>query len=374
MRGISIEQEKTIESYHIRVGIIGNPVTVFSSAKFLVKFLKILDHFCNNMVLINDGYTQNIGKIRVINLGPIPLKKVRPISFVITQLVVAFHVMRIRKSIDTLFVLPTFMLFPIAVAKVIGKKTLVFVANDSSAVESGLYSRILMLMKPFIFKLVDRIIVESDSVACSWRLNKYREKVCIGALYVDIDTYNVKKPLSHRKNIVGYIGNLSEGKGVQKLASAIPKILEKNPALKFIIGGRGPIEDKIKLLAERYPSNVQYLGRIPEVNLPAVLNELKMLILPSFTEGLPNIVLEAMACETPVLSTSVGAIPDILENGKTGLLLKDNSPEAIATSILNAIDSPDLVNIGTNAREMVIKHYSYLSALSRYEEIIKNQV
>ena len=100
------------------------------------------------------------------------------------------------------------------------------------------------------------------------------------------------------------------------------------------------------------------------------LNELKLLVLPSYTEGLPNIMLEAMACGTPVLATPVGAIPDVIKDGETGFIMENNSPERIAENVIRALNDSNLDIIVKNARELVEKDFTYEAAVERYRKIL----
>jgi len=100
------------------------------------------------------------------------------------------------------------------------------------------------------------------------------------------------------------------------------------------------------------------------------LNELKLVVLPSFTEGLPNIMLEAMACGTPVLATSVGAISDVIKDGETGFIMENNSPEHIARNVIRILEQPDLDKIVENARALVEQEFTYKAVVKRYKKIL----
>jgi glycosyltransferase involved in cell wall biosynthesis len=115
---------------------------------------------------------------------------------------------------------------------------------------------------------------------------------------------------------------------------------------------------------------VELNGWISRDRLADYLNKMKLLVLPSYTEGLPNIILEAMACGVPVLATSVGAIPDFIVDEKTGFLMKDNSPECIAHNVLRALTYPDLEQIAGNAKSLVEREFTCEKAEETYKKII----
>lgn len=116
---------------------------------------------------------------------------------------------------------------------------------------------------------------------------------------------------------------------------------------------------------------VKPAGWIPHDELPDYRNGLKLLVLPSYTEGLPNIMLEAMACGTPVLATSVGGIPDVIKDGETGFIMENNSPECIAENVMRVLNHPNLDKIVKNARKLVEKEFTYEAAVGRYRMILK---
>ena len=111
---------------------------------------------------------------------------------------------------------------------------------------------------------------------------------------------------------------------------------------------------------------------IPHDKLPDFLNELKLVVLPSYTEGLPNLMIEAMACGTLVLATPVGAIPDVINDGETGFIMENNSPECIAENAIRALEHPNLEEVVKNARELVEREFMYDAAVERYKKILEN--
>jgi len=153
---------------------------------------------------------------------------------------------------------------------------------------------------------------------------------------------------------------------------AIPEILNERDDLEFLIGGDGQLRDEIeKYINEKNLNDkVKLVGWIPHGNLPDHLNELKLLVLPSYTEGLPNIMLEAMACSTPVLATPVGGVPDVIKDGETGFIMENNSPEHIARNVIRALNHPNQEKIAENARALVEMEFTYEKAVEKYRKIL----
>jgi len=308
------------------------------------------------------------------------------LKIIIIQLKMCWILIKISKDTDiVIFYVGGANLFPpVLMAKLLGKKVITSAiglgslgyrkAYDKGLFSmSGAFSTILNILERANFSISDLILVESHSVIDFLGLEKYKHKiVASGARYIDTDFFQIKKELRERKNLVGYIGRLEEGKGVMNFVKAIPLILEKQDNFKFLLGGYGPLYDRIK---ERLRSNnlsrkVELIGWIPHDKVANYLNELKLLVLPSYSEGLPTVVLESMACGTPVLATPVGGIPDVIKDGETGFILEDNSPECIAEDVIRALNSPNLDEIVINACNIIEEKYTYEGAVERYREIL----
>ena len=143
--------------------------------------------------------------------------------------------------------------------------------------------------------------------------------------------------------------------------------------IEFLIVGDGNFNNEIKnfILTNNVNNRVKFIGWISHETIPDYLNELKLLIIPSYTEGLPNILLEAMACGTPVLATPVGAIPDIIRDGETGFILSENDPDNIVENIKNILNSHYLNSIVGNAKNFVEKNYTFSECVKNYEKVIQ---
>jgi teichuronic acid biosynthesis glycosyltransferase TuaC len=123
------------------------------------------------------------------------------------------------------------------------------------------------------------------------------------------------------------VGNLIELKGVDIAVEALARV----PDNTLLIAGAGPEEHKLRRLVERLGlvARVRFLGAVPQTELCSYYNAADALVLASSREGMPNVVLEAMACGTPVVATPVGGVPELITTPEGGELMRERSPEAL---------------------------------------------
>lgn len=303
-------------------------------------------------------------------------------NYIITQLKVIKAMLHNRTDVDTylFFIGGETQLLPIICAKVCGKKVTLLLAYSvlkTSLANQDKLTVCLKLLRGPCLSLADKIIVYAPSLIQDFQLEPYRHKISIARRhFLDFNIFTVTTSLSDRPPLIGYIGRLSGEKGVQHFAQALPAILSDRPDLRVLIGGDGPLKESIgaSLQDGGVTACVDLPGWISYDDLPGYLNQLRLLVLPSYTEGLPNIMLEAMACGTPVLATSVGAIPDVIIDRKTGFIMENNSPECIAENVIQALNSPDLERIAENGRRFVEEHFTFERVVDGWKEVLEEEI
>lgn len=359
----------------------------------LSNFVDVLDPLSNELFVITGNFSTEPNKrtniVRIKGDEKTKSMLIRTPKFIMTQIRISYNLIKIRKKVDIVifFLGARTYLLPMLLLKLLKKKTVLIAVGSIINVTKIQLVQKIFGMRKFIYlyiprilgklnyTLSDKIIVYSENLIDKLELNEYIKKISSsGARYVDTSLFDVKIDLQKRKILIGYIGRLSPEKGVANFAKAIPLILGERDSLEFLIGGDGPLFAEIsnELKNNGSYNKVKLTGWILHDKLPDYLNELKLLVLPSYTEGLPNIILEVMACGTPVLATPVGGVPDMIKDGVTGFILEDNSPECIAKNVVRALEHPDLDEIVKNARELVEKEYTYEDAVERYRKILEN--
>jgi glycosyltransferase involved in cell wall biosynthesis len=217
------------------------------------------------------------------------------------------------------------------------------------------------------------LIVYSPAVIDLIGLAKHSRKIVVAREhFLNFEQYRFKDDLERRDNVVGFIGRLSEEKGVLNFVQAMPAVLSARSDVTFCLVGEGKLEGDIEAFIDKHAlrSKVKLAGFIPHHKLPDYLTRLKLLVVPSYAEGLPNVVLEAMACGTPVLATPVGSVPDVIADKETGFLMRDNSPSSVAQSVVDTLACPDLRRIAVNARTLVEAEFRFEKIEETWKSLI----
>ncbi len=374
----------------INVALVSYPAPSNVPYGFLSDLSAILEPITDQVLIIN-GNTNRVSpsseKTTLIDIGVSMhlLRDVKPefysailwlIKRVTAQLKTSLELVKARNTVDTVLFYSTSSnhLLPLVTAKILKKRT-VQVVNDSKAVTP--IQKILQMQNHVIFRLLDGISPLSKAGIKVYGLDKYLHKLLPeGFRFIDTSHYNVKKQLVERKNVIGFISRLSKTKGIVEFVKAIPIIFQKNKDTEFLIGGSGDLEswvaEECTKIKKTLGITVTITGWIGD-DLPDYLNHLKLFVLPTHTEALGTVLLEAMACGTPVLAPATGGIPDIIKDRETGFLLPDTEPECIAKSVTQIIALPDaeLAKVVDNGIIMVNERYSYEAAVERYKGIIK---
>ena len=305
------------------------------------------------------------------------IKKI--VKYLQRELRLALLVKALNKNVDAwvFFFGGDKYILPMLTAKLLGKKIILLKGGSSikdALSINDLFYRATLFSLNVNFHLSTYIVLYSHSLISEWNLEKYRHKILIAHRhFLDFNTFVATTSLHDRPPLIGYIGRLSGEKGVQNFTQALPTILGDQKDLRVLIGGDGKLKESIEtsLQEEGVTARIDLPGWISHDDLPNYLNQLRLLVLPSYTEGLPNIMLEAMACGTPVLATPVGAIPDVIIDGKTGFIMENNSPECIAENVIRALSSPDLERIAEAGRWFVEGEFTFERVVERWKKVLE---
>ncbi|MDI6807244.1 MAG: glycosyltransferase family 4 protein, partial [Candidatus Aenigmarchaeota archaeon] len=146
--------------------------------------------------------------------------------------------------------------------------------------------------------------------------------------------------------------------------------------IKLIIVGKDKTYEKyLEYLIDKYKvrKKVELLGKIPFFKLPEFYSAADLFVLPSLSEGLPKVVLEALACGTPIVATAVSGIPEIIEHEKTGLLVPPTDYLALVNAIKYAIENENgMKKMAKRGRKFIIKNFSWKKAAHTSIEIYKS--
>ena len=147
------------------------------------------------------------------------------------------------------------------------------------------------------------------------------------------------------REIVLYVGHLEQHKGVRDLLQALPLIRKARPRVLAVFLGRGPLAREVREMAASPLSGARDIlasDAVPHNEVPLWMAAADVVCLPSWTEGMPNVIREAHACGRPVVATTVGGIPEAVASTELGILVPPRQPAALAAGLAEQLSRPPI--------------------------------
>jgi glycosyltransferase involved in cell wall biosynthesis len=231
----------------------------------------------------------------------------------------------------------------------------------------------------------DRVVVVSDAVAQILRNSGVaNEKVELIPNGVDLARFrNVKPSLRHElvladNPVIGFVGRLVAEKGGAALLKAGQRVLAKHPQARLVLVGEGPAREEWQALARELGIEAQVTFTGARNDMPEVYASFDVMVLPSEIEALPMCLLEAMASAKPVIATRVGAVPRLIMNATTGMLIEPGDVNALTKAMLRLLEDRGFaLRLGEKGRERVAQHFSAeqmaKNYIGTYEQVLASR-
>lgn len=206
------------------------------------------------------------------------------------------------------------------------------------------------------------VIIHTTQADATFVQNRYGirpEKIQVIPNFVDTDLFT---PIStpKRPQSLCFVGRFEEQKNLYNLLDAI-----EGSQIHLVLYGDGSLKSELEHRAKQLNIHVSFMGRIANEELPYALNTCEACILPSWYEGNPKVLLEAMSCGLPCIGTNVEGIASLIKDGETGLLCDPSSP-SIAQAIHTLFADQDLRNrLGHTARTHILESASLTQVIQR---------
>lgn len=176
--------------------------------------------------------------------------------------------------------------------------------------------------------------------------------------------------LSEDVQVATMVGTLSEKKRQDVFLRSAREVLKEDRNVRFVLVGRGPREKNLKLLAKELgiEKSVIFLGFREDIQ--EILIATDLLALTSDFEGMPNVILEAMACGLPVVGTRVGGIPEVVEDGISGILVKPDNPLEVSNAVKLLLQETALrQKMGRRGREIIEQRFGLNKMIESYSSV-----
>ncbi len=226
----------------------------------------------------------------------------------------------------------------------------------------------------WFLKMVDQIVPVSDGLEKEYRgkgFNPDKIKMIRNGLDI-LEVQGVRPSIDFMADksekdvrFIGYVGQLIERKGLHNLIKAM-KIITSNIKAKLLLTGEGKVKEDLKKIVENngLSDSVVFLGF--RTDRLEIMKCFDVFVLPSYLEGLPRVIMEAMAAEVPVIASDIPGVREIVHHNKTGILVPVDSPEQLADAIITLLENRE------KADELRKNAFSYVNERHSAERMAKD--
>ena len=170
--------------------------------------------------------------------------------------------------------------------------------------------------------------------------------------------------------IIGTAARLEDQKGLDLLLEAAPQIVRELPRARFVIVGGGSQEQALRAQAQRLGLGDRVVVTGYRVDGIDLMTTFDCFVQTSHWEGMPMALLEAMALGTPIVATAVGGVPEVVDDGKTGLLLRSRDARLLADALIGVLRDPVVARtMGTAGRARYLAHFTSRDMIAQYEQL-----
>ena len=234
---------------------------------------------------------------------------------------------------------------------------------------SPVSTRGILTLQRLAYAAGHRVVANSAAAAAQLRREGVSStRIAVVPNGIELAGFTVRPPGPGQ--VVTTVANLRRGKGHDVLLRAAAKVLRRHPGVRFLLVGDGPLKGELEGEARvlGIAGSVDFVGHRDDVS--AVLASSDLFAFPSLMEAFPNSVMEAMAAGLPIVATEVGGIPELIANGRNGLLVPAGDSDALAAAIVRLLDERDLASVyGRAARETIASGYSFERMVGAFETL-----
>ena len=181
-------------------------------------------------------------------------------------------------------------------------------------------------------------------------------------------------PNAERPTTILFVGRLAAEKGLRILFASIANLARQNYSVKLQLIGDGPDRDSLQALAMQLKIDhlIEFSGFKSQEEIRSALHKSAIFVLPSFAEGVPVSLMEAMACGVPVIATNVGGVSELVQHESTGLLVAPSDAEGIVNAIIKYLDEPGFAaQVSARARQLVELQFNSSVELEKLEQLFR---